>query len=70
MNTTAIELLLKQRDILIARRKAVIIEMNEEIRRIESGIETLSGKKVWEVSSETLYDDQNHNYIKSSQEEI
>jgi hypothetical protein len=44
--------------------------INKEIADIESGIERLSGKRVWEIEAELKYDDENPDYIKASLEEI
>ena len=70
MNTFAIDSLLKQRQILIARKISMMEEINQEIADIESGIEIISGKKVWEIEPALKYDDQNPDYIKASVEEI
>jgi hypothetical protein len=70
MNTFAIDSLIKQRDILIARKIAMMDEINLEIRDIESAIKTLSGRNILETVAEEKYDDQNPNYIKASIEEI
>ena len=69
-NQTAVETLHKKRTELIADRNAYLLAINHEISSIESAIESLSGLKVWETEPETIYDDENPNYIKSSQEEI
>jgi len=66
----AIETLLNQRNSLVLEKNAAMSKFNEEISSIEAAIETLSGKKVWETISETVYDDENPNYIRSSQEEM
>lgn len=70
MNNLSVELLLKQRDILLGRKAEMLDQINQEIADIEAGIETLSGKKVWQMQSPVLYDDQNPSYIKASLEEI
>lgn len=70
MNNHAIELLLKQRDILITRKIAMLDEINLEIRDVESAIKMLSGRTGLETVSEVKYDDQNPDYIKASIEEI
>ena len=66
MNNPAIESLLKQVKELESERHKINQEMNKKIRDINSAIETLSGKKVWEVMSEYHYDDESPDYIKSS----
>lgn len=68
--SNAIDLLLKQRDILIARKISMMDEINLEIRDIDDAIKVLSGRNVLETVSEVKYDDQNPNYIKASLEEI
>lgn len=70
MNKLAIELLLKERQVLIGKRDAMVDALNVQISDIESGIERLSGKKVWETEPGFTYDDQNPDYIKASLEEI
>jgi hypothetical protein len=64
-------------DVLLIKRQELLDEkskMNEifdaQIQQIETSIERLEGKNVWELASTTLYDDESHNYIRSSQEEI
>lgn len=66
----AIEALITEREKLVAERDNMLSKFNEDIAKLESAIEELSGKKVWEVVSETRYDDENPSYIKGSQEEI
>ena len=70
MSQLAIELLLKQRQLLMIRKIAMLDEINKEISDIESGIERLSGKRVWETEKEFKYDDENPEYIKASLEEL
>jgi len=66
----AIVVLFAERSKLITERDAMLSRYNEQINGIEASIEVLSGKKAWEVEPETAYDDQNHDYIRSSQEEM
>lgn len=70
MNNQAIDILIKQRELVIAQRAQAIEELSFTISDIEAAIEKLSGKKVWEFELPTKYDDENPNYIKSSLEEI
>jgi hypothetical protein len=70
MSSFALELLIKQRDVLIARKIAMLDEINAEIADIESGIKQISGGRAWETKSLTAYDDENPNYIKASGEEL
>lgn len=69
MNNPAIEALLQKRQKIIAEKVAINKQLDFNINGIENAIEQLSGKKVWEVESETIYDDENPNYIKSSIED-
>jgi len=43
--------------------------LNSEISELEKAIEELSGKKVWEIESVVIYDDESPDYIKSSIED-
>ena len=70
MNRFAIESLMRQREVLILRRTAMITEINLEIADIETGIERLAGKKVWETEPVVIYDDEHPHYINASIEEI
>jgi hypothetical protein len=70
MQSIGLEALITKRAELLAEKEAMTAQLNSEISEIESCIELLSGKKVWEITSETRYDDENPNYIKSSQEEM
>lgn len=69
MNNPAIESLLQKRQKIIAEKVAINKQLDSNINGIENAIEQLSGKKVWEVESETVFDDENPNYIKSSIED-
>ena len=66
----AIQELINKRQFLIAERDRILDEYNLNISEMENAIELLSGKKVWEISSEEKYDDLNPNYIKGSYEEM
>ena len=66
----AIETLITQREKLVSERDRMTETFNNQIAEIESSIETLSGRKVWDVISETRFDDESPHYIKSSEEEI
>jgi hypothetical protein len=66
----AVEALVTQREKLVSERDRMIESFNTQISEIESSIETLSGRKVWDVISETRFDDESPHYIKSSEEEI
>lgn len=70
MNNFAIDALIKQRDILLARKEAMLSEINAEIDDIISAIDILYGSDGIKKEPITQYDDQNPNYIKGSAEEI
>lgn len=70
MSNNAVELLVKERAKLIAEKAQAIAKFDEAISFLESGIETISGKKVWQAEAATVYDDENPDYVKSSAEEI
>lgn len=69
MSNNAIETLLKERDKLVIERDAAIARFNGDIQGLESAIERLSGKKVWEMPRPALYDDEHPDYIKGSIED-
>ena len=64
-----IEILLKEREKLVAEKNRVNENFDNQISDIESSIELLSGKKVWEVVTETIYDDTHPQYITGSIED-
>ena len=66
----ATEALISKRLQLITERDNMLSTFNQEISQIETSIELLEGKKVWEISMEERFDDLSPNYIRSSQEEI
>lgn len=70
MSTAAIEALNQKRDDLIAEQMRIYQNFEKEIKQLESAMETLAGKKVWEFPRSEWFDDENPNYIKSSIEEI
>lgn len=69
-NSLGLEALIEKRQNLIIERDNAVLTYNNQISELDSCIEILSGKKVWEVVNKTVYDDENPNYIRSSQEEI
>ena len=69
-NQAAVETLHQKRTELMIERDAFLSRINSEISGIESAIESLSGLKVRETEPTTVYDDENPNYIRSSQEEM
>jgi cysteinyl-tRNA synthetase len=69
-NQIAIEALLKERDKLTTEQAAMNAKFTESINSIETSIERLSGKEVWEAKADFVFDDENPDYIRSSQEEL
>lgn len=65
-NNIAIQELMNTRNLLIYERDMAAEDFNNKISQLETAIETLSGKKVWEIESEIKYDDENPDYIKGS----
>lgn len=65
-----IEALIEKREQLVTERNNAIARFDSEISELDSCIELLSGKSVFDVVNETRFDDENPNYIKSSPEEI
>lgn len=70
MQNAAIELLLKNRQRLIDEKAKMLFKFKKELSEVNTAIEQLSGKTVWETASDFAYDDENPNYIKASEEEI
>lgn len=69
MNNPAVETLLKKRLDLLLELEIVSTDIKSKIGSIETAIEQLSGKKVWEASQDEFFDDESPNYIKSSIED-
>lgn len=67
---TAIDILMGERAKLIAERDLAFAMATKTISGIEGSIEQLSGKKVWEVESEVLYEDISPDYIKGTEDGI
>lgn len=65
-----IETLIQKREALVAERDAMLTDFNNQIAEFESCIELLSGKPYTEYMADYKFDDENPNYIRSSQEEI
>lgn len=65
----AIQELINKRQSIISERDRVLDLYKKDISDLDTAIETLSGKKVWETLAEEKYDDVNPNYIKGSYEE-
>lgn len=69
MSNNAVETLLKERDRLVLDRDAAVVRFNTDIRELETAIERLSGKKVWEMAGTTVYDDEHPDYVRQSIED-
>jgi hypothetical protein len=69
-NNLAVEVLMKNREELVGKRTRMLERYNKEISEIETALEQLAGKKVWEMGSDYHYDDENPDQIKQSIEEI
>lgn len=69
-NQIVIDTLLKKRESLQIERNAMYLKYNEEIREITEAIEQLTGKPFGEHASPTLYDDENPDYIKGTEDGI
>lgn len=65
-----IKTLVDKRDSLISEKTEMLYKFNSEISEIENALEELSGRKVWDLSKEELFDDNNPDYIKGSAEEM
>lgn len=68
--SVGLEALMTKRNELVSEKNKMNEELDKQIQEMESCIELLSGKTVWEIEAATVYDDENPNYIKSSLEEI
>lgn len=66
----AIQELLAKRQTLIAERDRILEQYHKEICEIESALELIYGKKVWQIETTPKYDDENPNYIKGSYEKL
>ena len=69
-SNTAIEALIKKRDEIKAEQIRVNAKFDANILQIETAIETLTGKRVWELPPTERFDDENPDYIRQSIEEI
>lgn len=69
MSNNAVETLLKERDKLIGARDEAAARFNAEIHELETAIDKLAGKKIWELPREEKYDDTHPDYIKASIED-
>lgn len=69
-NNSAVQALIQKRDEIKAEQIRVNAQFDADILQIETAIETLAGKKVWELPTTERFDDENPNYIRQSVEEI
>lgn len=67
--SVGITALVKERNGLMAEKLDFNSNIDKQIAEMESCIELLSGKKIWEVEKQELFDDENPNYIKGSIED-
>jgi len=70
MSNLAIESLTTKRQQLVEERQKAIDRFDYEIAELDEAIEAISGRKVKEVISEVIYDDENINYIKGTEDGI
>jgi len=70
MNNLAVEALELKRQQLLDEQSKMIEKFKTEISEIETAIEILSGKKVWEAAADFIYQDESQNYVRSSPEEM
>lgn len=68
-NNLAISVLQDKRKELLLEKEVFLDKINKEISSIETSIEELSGKTVWETENEAKYDDENPDYITGSLED-
>ena len=61
-----IKALVKERNALLSQKVEFLVEINKQISEMESCIELLSGKKVWDIQQEEWFDDELPDYIKGS----
>lgn len=70
MYSAGTEVLIEKRQQLLDEKNRMVENFDSQIREVESCIELLEGKKVWEISTEVRYEDENPNHIRSSQEKM
>ena len=66
--TAGTDVLMEKRSALLAEKSAMEETFNKQIQEIETCIELLEGKKVWEIVQNERYEDENPDYIRSSVE--
>lgn len=62
----ATKVLYDEKQRIEAEKEAAINRFDEQLREIDTAIERVSGKKVWEIEKELVYDDEHADYIKGS----
>ncbi len=70
MSNTAVKVLEERKQQLIQEKAKMNDLFDNQINELEVAIESVLGKTVWDMPRVEIYDDENPNYIKSSQEEI
>jgi hypothetical protein len=66
----AVQELVKKRQQLVDEKIKMIAKFDNELEQIESDIILIGEGKIWEKPSTEMFDDENPDYIKMSQEEI
>lgn len=70
MSNIAIQELFNKMQQLEGERHKIVNDYNARIREIMNAIETLSGKKVYEIMNEYNYDDESPDYIRNTEDGI
>lgn len=68
-NNIAVDLLLKERQRIKDELLKMKTVLGKQIRHIETAIEKIEGKQVWEYEPADQFDDTNPDYIKGSIED-
>lgn len=66
----AVDTLILKRAELVGEQVRMNEKFNKDISELEVAIEQLAGNKAWDIPIIERYDDENHNQIKASQEEM
>lgn len=69
-NNFALAELEKARQKIILEKERAVLKFNKAISDLETAMESISGKKIWELNKQELYDDEHPDYIRQSEEEI
>jgi hypothetical protein len=70
MSNSAVDALMIKRDELVAEQMQSYQAFEKSIKEVETAIETLAGKKVWEIKPAEHYNDETPNYIKGTEDGI